>query len=53
MEDVGLFCGRRSILRPFDTLYGHLVYFVVIWHISPRVGVLYQERSGHPAEVSF
>jgi hypothetical protein len=24
-----------SILRPFDILFGHLVYFVVIWYIFP------------------
>jgi hypothetical protein len=35
MEDVGLF-------------YGHLVYFMVIWYISPRLGMLYQEKSGDP-----
>jgi hypothetical protein len=29
-----------SILRPFDILYGRLVYFVVIWYIFPRVGKL-------------
>jgi hypothetical protein len=36
-----------SILRPFDTFYGHLVYFVVIWYIFPRFGILYQEKSGN------
>jgi hypothetical protein len=25
-----------SILRPLKVFYGHLVYFVVIWYISPR-----------------
>jgi hypothetical protein len=24
-----------STLWPFDIFYGHLVYFVVIWYISP------------------
>jgi hypothetical protein len=28
--------------------YGHLVYFVIIWHISPRFGTWYQEKSGNP-----
>jgi hypothetical protein len=28
---------------------GHLVYFVVIWYISRRFGILYQEKSGNPA----
>jgi hypothetical protein len=27
-----------------------LLYFVVIWYISPRLfGILYQEKSGSPA----
>jgi hypothetical protein len=38
-----------SILRTFDTFYGHFVYFVVIWYIFPRVGKLHQEKSGNPA----
>jgi hypothetical protein len=37
-----------SILQPFDTFYGHLVYFEVIWYIFTRVGILYQEKSGKP-----
>jgi hypothetical protein len=27
--------------------YGHR-YFLVIWHILPRFGMLYQEKSGNP-----
>jgi hypothetical protein len=26
-----------SIIRPLEIFYGHLVYFVVIWYISPRL----------------
>jgi hypothetical protein len=37
-----------SILRPFEIFYGHLVYFVVIWYISPRFGKLYQDKYGNP-----
>jgi hypothetical protein len=41
--------GRWSISRPFDMyIYGHLVYFVVIWYIFHRFGMLYQEKSGNP-----
>jgi hypothetical protein len=29
------FMDTRSILRSFVIFYGHLVYFVVIWHIFP------------------
>jgi hypothetical protein len=32
-----------------EIFHGHLVYFVVIWYISPRFGILYQEKSGNPA----
>jgi hypothetical protein len=39
-----------SILRPLEIFYSHLVYFVVIWYISPRFGILYQEKSGNPAQ---
>jgi hypothetical protein len=39
----------RPILQAFDMFYGHLVYFVVIWYIFPRFGMLYQEKSGNPA----
>jgi hypothetical protein len=38
-----------SILQPLEIFYGHLVYFVVIWYISPRFGILRQEKSGNPA----
>jgi hypothetical protein len=35
MEDVSIF-------------YGHSVYFVVIWYLFPRFGMLYPEKSGNP-----
>jgi hypothetical protein len=38
----------RSILRPLEIFYGRLVYFVVIWYIFPRFGILDQEKSGNP-----
>jgi hypothetical protein len=34
-------------------VYGHLVYFVVIWYIFPRFGMLCQEKSGNPGVISF
>jgi hypothetical protein len=37
-----------NILLPFDIFYGDLVLCVVIWYISPRFGMLYQEKSGNP-----
>jgi hypothetical protein len=37
-----------SILRPLEIFYGPLVYFVVIWYIFPRFGILDPEKSGNP-----
>jgi hypothetical protein len=34
------FLALWSILQPFYIFYGHLVYFVVIWYIFPRSGIL-------------
>jgi hypothetical protein len=30
------------------SIYGQLVYVVVIWYIFPHFGMLYQEKSGNP-----
>jgi hypothetical protein len=38
-----------SILQILEIFYGRLVYFVVIWYVSPRFGMLYQEKSGNRA----
>jgi hypothetical protein len=52
MENVGLFYGLleyftdvRNILCPFSNV-------VFIWYIFPRFGILCQEKSGNPADVS-
>jgi hypothetical protein len=37
------------ILRPLEIVYGHLIYFVALWYIFPRFGILAQEKSGNPA----
>jgi hypothetical protein len=37
-----------SKLRTLEIFYVHLVYFVVIWYIFPRFGILDQEKSGNP-----
>jgi hypothetical protein len=42
-----------SILRPFDKFSSNLVYFMVIWNIFSRFGVLYQENSGNPVAHLF
>jgi hypothetical protein len=42
----------RPILLPIGIFYTHLVYFMVIWYISPHFGMLYQEKSGNPAASS-
>jgi hypothetical protein len=36
------------VLLLLEIFYGHLVYFVVIWYIYPRFGILYPEKSGNP-----
>jgi hypothetical protein len=37
-------------LRPIGIVYAYWVYFKVIWYIFPNFGMLYQEKSGNPAE---
>jgi hypothetical protein len=37
------------ILRQLEILYGHLTYFVAIWYVFPRFGILDQGKSGNPA----
>jgi hypothetical protein len=51
IEDVGIFYGQKFyfMYSHFGMLYGHLVYFVVIWYIFPSFDMLYQEKSGNPA----
>jgi hypothetical protein len=48
MEDVGISNGYLVFLRLLDIFYEHLLYFLVIWYIYPRFGMLYQEKSGNP-----
>jgi hypothetical protein len=36
------------IVCPFGIFYGDLVLFVEIWYISPRFGILCQEKYGNP-----
>jgi hypothetical protein len=54
LVNYGGSCNVRCwyIMWPFGLHYGHfygyLVYFVAIWYIFPRFGVLYQEKSGNP-----
>jgi hypothetical protein len=41
------FMAIRSISRPFGTHYDH---HMVIWYISPRFGIWYQDKSGNPED---
>jgi hypothetical protein len=61
-HDLGKFCNERcwKIIWPFGLFYGYvvkfvtiLIYFMVIWYISPRFGTLNQEKSGNPAAARF
>jgi hypothetical protein len=52
MENVGIFYGHLEcnsaiwyMLWPFGKL-------VIIWYISPRFGILYQEKSGNPGDTT-
>jgi hypothetical protein len=47
---LGYFIAIWSILRPFGIFRSNLLYFIVIWYIFPRFGILYQEKSGNPAD---
>jgi hypothetical protein len=48
MENLGIFLTIWSITA-VGNIYGHLVYFVAIWYIFTRFGILYQDKSGNPA----
>jgi hypothetical protein len=37
-----------SIFRPLGIFCAHLEYFMLIFHIFPRFGMLHQEKSGNP-----
>jgi hypothetical protein len=37
-----------NILHTSGIFYDHLVHFVFIWYIFPRLGIMYQEKSGNP-----
>jgi hypothetical protein len=50
---VVYFMAILSILWPFGIFCGHLVYFMVIWNIFSQFGMLYQEKSGNPAQNSY
>jgi hypothetical protein len=45
------FAAIYNILQPFGLFHGHLVFFVVLWQIFPRFGMLYREESGNPVSV--
>jgi hypothetical protein len=36
------------VLLLLEIFHDHLVYFVVIWYVYPRFGILYLEKSGNP-----
>jgi hypothetical protein len=48
MENLVIFMTIWPILRPLKIFSGHLIYFVAIWYIFPRFGILDQEKSGNP-----
>jgi hypothetical protein len=50
MENLSIFYDYLDFFRDIKIFNGHLVYFVVIWYIFPRFGILDQEKSGNPGE---
>jgi hypothetical protein len=44
------FVAISDILRPFGIFCGHFGYFMVIWYIFPRFGMLYKEKSGNSGQ---
>jgi hypothetical protein len=44
MENVGIFDEHLVYFTAIGNVCGHLVYFVLIWYIFPRFGILYQEN---------
>jgi hypothetical protein len=49
MENLGILYDHLVNFTAIGNIYGLLVYFVVIWYIFPRFGILYKEKSGNPA----
>jgi hypothetical protein len=49
MENLVIFYYHLVYFTAIGNTYGHLVYFVVIWYIIPRFGILHQGKSGNPA----
>jgi hypothetical protein len=48
MENLGIFYDHLVNFMAIGNILCHLVYFVVIWHIFLRFGILDQEKSGNP-----
>jgi hypothetical protein len=48
MENIGIFYDHLVYFTAIGNILWHLVYFVVIWYIFPRFGILDQETSGNP-----
>jgi hypothetical protein len=51
MENLGIFYDHLVYFTAIEKIIGRMVYFVVIWCIFPRFGVLYQEKSGNPGPI--
>jgi hypothetical protein len=50
MVDVGIFYGHMVYL--FGIFCVHSEYFMVVWFIFPRFGMLFDEKSGNPGSDS-
>jgi hypothetical protein len=50
MEDVGIFYGHSVHFTVSCFILWIFGIVMVIWHIFPRFGILYQEKSGNPGQ---
>jgi hypothetical protein len=48
MENAGIFYGHLEYITVIWYILWPFLYFVVIWYIFPRFGILCQENSGNP-----
>jgi hypothetical protein len=48
MENLGIFYDHLVYFTTIGNNLWPLVYFVVIWYILPRFGILDKEKSGNP-----
>jgi hypothetical protein len=46
------FMATCNISQILDIFYDHMVHFLFIWYIFSVFGIMYQEKSGKPGQLS-